>query len=73
MFRGNCTFLVKALNAQSAHAKFLVVIDNETELVSTHSTCGAAVISTRCVRGWNVIPVYKYISVLDVEADSLLF
>lgn len=32
--RGNCTFYAKALNAQLANASFLVIIYNETDLVS---------------------------------------
>ena len=32
--RGNCTFYAKAFNAQLANASFLVIIYNETYLVS---------------------------------------
>ena len=37
VLRGNCTFYAKAVNAQSANATFVVLVYNETSLVSAHS------------------------------------
>ena len=44
VLRGNCTFCAKAVIAQSANATFLVMIYNDTELVSVHSMWGSSLV-----------------------------
>ena len=44
VLRGNYTFYAKAVTAQSVNATFLVVIYNDTELVSVHSMWGSSLV-----------------------------